>query len=67
MWCIEKKYEFLITYCKIFHPKNPLYEKVKVTIKKIVVFESFVIVGSFDCDHTQKGIIVEASNLKWQR
>jgi hypothetical protein len=23
MWCIEKKYVFLVTYCKIFHPKSP--------------------------------------------
>ncbi len=25
---------FLITYCKRFHPQNPLYEKVKMNKKK---------------------------------
>jgi hypothetical protein len=48
-----KLYVILITYCKIFHPKNPFYEKVKMTTKKIAVLESFIIVGSFDYDCTQ--------------
>jgi hypothetical protein len=50
---LKKLYVFLITYCKIFHPENPFYEKVKMTTKRTVVLESFIIVGSFDCDHTQ--------------
>ncbi len=49
---MKKLYVFFITYCKRFHPKNPLYEKMKMTKKKNVILESFVIVGSFDCDHT---------------
>jgi hypothetical protein len=44
---------FLITYCKMFRPKSPFYEKVKMTTKKTTTFESFVILGSFDCDCTQ--------------
>jgi len=51
-WCIEKKYVFLVTYCKRFHPKSPLYDKLKMTTKRITLLESFVIVGSFDCDRT---------------
>jgi len=43
---------FLIIRCKRFHPKNPLYEKVKITTHKNAILESFIIVGSFDCDHT---------------
>jgi len=50
MWCIEKLYVFLITYCKRFHPKNSFYKKVKMTTKKIIVFESFITIGSFDYD-----------------
>jgi len=38
----------LKTCCK----KNPFYEKVKMTTKGPFVVESFVIVGSFDCDCT---------------
>jgi hypothetical protein len=49
---LKKLYVFLITHCKRFHPKNPFYEKMKMTTKRIIVLESFVIVGSFDCDHT---------------
>ncbi len=49
---LKKFYVFLITYCKRFHPKNPFYEKVKMTKKKTIVLESFVIIGSFNCDHT---------------
>jgi hypothetical protein len=37
---------------KNIHPKNPFCEKVKMS-KKITIFESFVIIGSFDCDCTQ--------------
>jgi hypothetical protein len=50
---LKKNYVFLVTYCKRFHPKNPFYEIVKMTTKKIVILESFVTVGSFDCDCTQ--------------
>jgi hypothetical protein len=64
---LKKLYEFLITYCKNFHPKSPLYEKVKVTTKRTAIFKSFVIVGSFHCDCTQKGVVVEGGNFKWQR
>ncbi len=49
---MRKLYVFLIRYYKIFHLKNPFYEKVKMTQKRIVVFEFFVTIGSFDCDHT---------------
>jgi hypothetical protein len=37
---------------KDFIQKKSFYEKVKMTIKRIVVFQSFVIFGSCDCDHT---------------
>jgi hypothetical protein len=50
---LKKLYVFLITYYKSFHPKNHFYEKMKMTKKRIVVFESFIIIGLFDCDHTQ--------------
>jgi hypothetical protein len=33
--------------------KNPLYEKVKMLKKGPFVVESFINVGSFDCDRTQ--------------
>jgi hypothetical protein len=49
---LRKLYIFLITYCKRFHPKNPFYEKMKMTKKRVAFFESFVIIGSFDCDCT---------------
>jgi len=49
---LKKLYVFLVTYCKRFHPKSPFYEKVKMTIKKTTILESFIIVGSFDYDHT---------------
>ncbi len=29
-----KLYIFLVTYCKIFQPKNPFYKKMKMTKKK---------------------------------
>jgi hypothetical protein len=50
MWGIEiQLYVFLITYYKRFHPKIPFYEKMKMTKKKrTIVFESFVVVDSFD-------------------
>jgi hypothetical protein len=35
---------------QIFFSKIPFYEKVKMTTKGLFVIESFVIVGSFDCD-----------------
>jgi hypothetical protein len=38
---LKNLYVFFLTYCKIFHPKNPFYEKMKMTKKRIVVFESF--------------------------
>jgi hypothetical protein len=41
-------YVFLIRYYKRFHPKFPFYEKVKMTKKRTIVFEAFVIVASFD-------------------
>jgi len=50
---LKKLYVFLVTYCKIFHPKSPFYEKVKMTTKRIVVIESFIIISSFDCDCAQ--------------
>jgi hypothetical protein len=39
---------------------------VKMTTKKIVVLKSFVIVGSFDCDHTQiyYGTLMDENILK---
>jgi len=49
MWCIKI---IIYIYCKRFHPKSSFYEKVKITKKKIVVLDSFVTIGSFDCDHT---------------
>jgi hypothetical protein len=53
MWCVENFiYLFLVTYCKIFHPKSPFYEKMKMITKRIIVLESFITVGSFDRDHT---------------
>jgi hypothetical protein len=48
---LKNLYVFLITYCKRFHPKNLLYEKMKMTTKRITVLESITI-ESFDCDHT---------------
>jgi len=50
---LKKIYVFLVTYCKRFHPKSPFYEKVKRTTKRTTILESFVTVGSFNCDHTQ--------------
>ncbi len=50
MLCIEKNKMFLITYCKRFHLKSPFYEKMKMTTKRTTILESFVTVGSFDCD-----------------
>jgi hypothetical protein len=39
---------------KNIHPKNLFCEKVKMTKKKkTTIFESFVIIGSFDYDCTQ--------------
>jgi len=49
---LKTLYGFLITYCKRFHPKNPFYEKMKMTTKRTVVLESFIIIGSFNCDCT---------------
>jgi hypothetical protein len=50
---MEKKlYVFLVTYCKIFHPKNSFYEKMKITTKRTTVVESFVTIGSFDFNLT---------------
>jgi hypothetical protein len=40
----------LRTCCKKNLSKNPFYEKVKMITKGLFVVESFVIVGSFDCD-----------------
>jgi hypothetical protein len=31
---LMRLYVFLVTYCKIFHLKNPFYEKMKMTQKK---------------------------------
>lgn len=45
----------MVTCCKIFHSKIPLYGKVKMTIKGPIVLGSFVIVDLFDCDLTQMG------------
>jgi hypothetical protein len=44
---------FLGTCCKKNPSKNPFYEKVKMLKKNPFVVESFIIVGLFDCDHTQ--------------
>jgi hypothetical protein len=52
MWSIEKIIFILIKYCKRFHPKNLFYEKVKMTTKRTIIIESFVIVNSFDYDRT---------------
>jgi hypothetical protein len=49
---LKNVYLFLIKYYKIFYPKFPFYEKVRMTTKRIAIFESFVIVGSFDYDRT---------------
>jgi hypothetical protein len=49
---LKTLYVFLVTYCKIFHPKSLFYKKMKMTIKKIKIFESFITVGSFDYDRT---------------
>ncbi len=57
MWCIEKIYVFLVTYCKIFHPKSPFYEKVKMTTKGLQSL-SLITVGPFDCNHTQVGTFI---------
>jgi hypothetical protein len=38
--------------CKKNSSKNPFYEKVNMLKKGSFVVESFVIVGSFDYDHT---------------
>ncbi len=48
---LRKLYVFLITYYKRFHPESPFYEK--MTIKRIILLESFVIFGSFEYDCTQ--------------
>jgi hypothetical protein len=37
---------------KGFIQKILLYEKVKMTKKTTAILESFVIIGSFDCDRT---------------
>jgi hypothetical protein len=42
--------------------QNPFYEKVKMTTKRIVVFESFFTIGSFDYDHTPQHF--KCGNLK---
>jgi hypothetical protein len=55
---LKKLYGFLITYCKRFHPKGPFYEKVKMTTKRIVVLESFIIIGSFNSDRTPMSMMV---------
>jgi hypothetical protein len=31
---LRKLFVFLVTYCKIFHPKYPFHEKIKMTKKK---------------------------------
>jgi len=49
---LKKLYVFLITYCKRFHPKSSLYGKVKMTTREITVLQSFINIGSFNCDHT---------------
>jgi hypothetical protein len=43
----------LRTCCKRNLSKIPFYEKIKMFKKGPFVVESFVIVGSFDYDHTQ--------------
>ncbi len=48
----KKLYVVLVTYYKKIHPKSRFYEKVKMTTKRIVILESFIIIGSFDCDCT---------------
>jgi hypothetical protein len=62
MWCIEKLYVFLVTYCKRFDPKSPLYEKVKMTTKRTIILEFFVIIGSFDCDCIQN----QGFGMQWK-
>jgi hypothetical protein len=49
---VLKKYIFLVTYCKRFHPKSPFNDTMKMTIERIAILESFTIIGSFDCDCT---------------
>jgi len=51
-----------VIYCKRFHPKNPFYEKVKLTTKRIIVLESFVTIGSFDYDCTLESFLLG----KWE-
>jgi hypothetical protein len=45
---------FLKTCCKKNPSKNPFYEKVKMFKKGPFVVESFVTIGMFDHDRTQK-------------
>jgi hypothetical protein len=45
---------FLRTCYKKNPSKNPFYEKVKMFKKSPFVVESFVTIGPFDYDHTQK-------------
>jgi hypothetical protein len=53
-----KKKIFLVTYCKRSHPKNRFYEKVKMTTKRTTILESFVPIGSFDCDCTLESFLL---------
>jgi len=55
MWCSNKLYVILATYCKRLNPKSPFYEKMKMAKKRTTILESFITIGSFDYDHTQKG------------
>jgi hypothetical protein len=61
----KKLYLILITYCKRFHPKSTLYEKMKITTKRTIVLESFITIGSFDYDRTLTLILkyLKKSNL----
>jgi hypothetical protein len=49
---LEELWVFLKICCKRNPSKNPFYEKVNMLKKGPILVESFVIVGSFDYDHT---------------
>jgi hypothetical protein len=55
---IEKNICIFSNILEKISSKSPFYEKVKMTTKRTIILESFVIVDSFDCDCTHYKAIV---------
>ncbi len=53
MWATNNQHlRFFGNNVQKISPQSPFYEKVKITTKRTIVFESFFTIGSFDYDHT---------------